>query len=675
LDGLSAVAEDIAGNADKKSVTDKELNAIEGVTGARSGVDYTTALQNGNYADKTNPTDEEIQAVIDETNGVLDLVSIADSGDIKFDELKVAGIDDAESLSVAEIAEINELLDSIEPKPSTPNELKTLVDRAKELVVKVASIVTTAKGDDPITNEQLIATGVTSKELTADELKVLKEFVSKANPAPTTTNELKELLDKAKEEAKKIKDLLEKGEGEGNVTEGDLIGVEGIDGPITSEELLVINELIDNANPKPTTPDELVTLITKGLKKAEDSFNEIVEDIAGNKNEISATAEQLNTIVGVEGAREGEDYTSVLQAGNYADKANPTAEEIQAVIDAHNASLDALKAVATLISGGDTPVAPTQLNTIEGVSGAREGVDYTSALLAGGYKDFANPTAEEIQAVIDSYNTLLDRPSSFFGNVTPETTGSTTEETTQSTTEEGTSLAPTYTLAEDSTILIDVLKDKDLENIDIDTLQITGTQNPGDKLFIENQGEWSINEDGQIVFRPIVGFEGNPTPITYTVNNNIGQSMDSEQLTIVRGTTMQSGEDGNKRLELLEDNQEASSIEIVVPENFEGEATLSEDKQTLRVEGEGVWRIDNGTLLFTPEEGFDGTPSDISYIVLAEESVAPATAVAGVSVSSEDASSDSGKESHGVSIFGGLGIFVMMIMGGLFGLFFGRKEK
>lgn len=68
---LLEVIEDIAGNANGVNVTAEQLNAIEGVSGAIDGVNYTTALQNGTFVDPNNPTEEEIQLIIDQVNATL----------------------------------------------------------------------------------------------------------------------------------------------------------------------------------------------------------------------------------------------------------------------------------------------------------------------------------------------------------------------------------------------------------------------------------------------------------------------------------------------------------------------------------------------------------------------------------------------------------------------------
>jgi len=117
---------------------------------------------------------------------------------------------------------------------------------------------------------------------------------------------------------------------------------------------------------------------------------EVIEDIAGNTDGVPATAEQINAITGVSGAVDGVDYSAALAAAKdatpsgYVDPANPTAAEIQAVIDSVNASNDGLSEVAEDIAGNTngTAVTAEQINAITGVSGAVDGVDYSAALAA-----------------------------------------------------------------------------------------------------------------------------------------------------------------------------------------------------------------------------------------------------------------------------------------------------
>ncbi|WP_034900421.1 Ig-like domain-containing protein [Paraglaciecola psychrophila] len=66
--GLVAAVDDINGNTDRVFATAAQLNAINGVTGAVSGVDYLAALLAGTYVDRAKPTAAEIQTVITAVN-------------------------------------------------------------------------------------------------------------------------------------------------------------------------------------------------------------------------------------------------------------------------------------------------------------------------------------------------------------------------------------------------------------------------------------------------------------------------------------------------------------------------------------------------------------------------------------------------------------------------------
>jgi hypothetical protein len=66
---------------------------------------------------------------------------------------------------------------------------------------------------------------------------------------------------------------------------------------------------------------------------------EVVDDIAGNNNGINVTANQLNSIIGVSGAIDGVNYSIALDNGIFVDENNPTAAEIQFIIDTVNSTL------------------------------------------------------------------------------------------------------------------------------------------------------------------------------------------------------------------------------------------------------------------------------------------------------------------------------------------------
>ena len=136
---------------------------------------------------------------------------------------------------------------------------------------------------------------------------------------------------------------------------------------------------------------------------------EVAEDIDGNSNSVTATALQINSIVGVEGASANfeSSYLSYFQAGSYVDRLNPTPAELQSVLDLANTELT-LAVVAQVIGGSTsvTSITTEQLNSIDSVSGALPANEslYQAAFQLGSYADPANPTAAEVKAIIDKVN-------------------------------------------------------------------------------------------------------------------------------------------------------------------------------------------------------------------------------------------------------------------------------
>lgn len=91
-------------------------------------------------------------------------------------------------------------------------------------------------------------------------------------------------------------------------------------------------------------------------------------------------------------------------------------------------------------------------------------------------------------------------------------------------------------------VTIDVL-DNDIEGdgaIIPSTVQIAGTDGPGESLVVPNEGTWSVNtSNGFITFTPDDGFIGSPTPIQYFVrdDNNYASNLATVTVTYPVGPT------------------------------------------------------------------------------------------------------------------------------------------
>jgi hypothetical protein len=106
------------------------------------------------------------------------------------------------------------------------------------------------------------------------------------------------------------------------------------------------------------------------------AYTEIVEDIAGNANGISATGQQLNSIVGISNAL-NIDYSNALMSGQYVDRNTPTVAELQKVINAFTAAI--LSPIYTILLSTDKTVfVPGTINIAEKFGTAIQGQDYGS---------------------------------------------------------------------------------------------------------------------------------------------------------------------------------------------------------------------------------------------------------------------------------------------------------
>ena len=347
-------------------------------------------------------------------------------------------------------------------------------------------------------------------------------------------------------------------------------------------------------------------------------------------------------------------------------------DEVQSMIDSVNASIEGTNEVTEDILGNENEVAATseQINAIDGVDGAREDVDYTSALQDATYEDPENPTVEEIQAVIDAVNRELDSNAAV-----PDK-------------ESGVSLKTPVT--------VNVLENDNLDRLDKDTIQIEGTKNPGDSLVVEGEGVWSI-EDGKVVFTPEEGFVYDPTPIKYSLATLEGERLATAKVEVNYEGHVRDDVEVTSDLSkpvvidvLKNDNGDldVSSVEIVIPEGFMEEhegavfqkSAIRKSGKKLVVPNEGTWSVDDkdGNITFVKEIGLSKEPTPISYRVFdrAKDAYLEAgtitirkAVVAGVNDTNGCQKSDS------VPVLSKIGMTLTGILGALFGLFLFRKER
>jgi large repetitive protein len=83
-------------------------------------------------------------------------------------------------------------------------------------------------------------------------------------------------------------------------------------------------------------------------------------------------------------------------------------------------------------------------------------------------------------------------------------------------------------------VIIDVLANDTTGDTPVPaTVQIVGTDNPGEELVVPGEGTWTVNPTtGAITFTPEVGFTGDPAPIEYTVQDAEGNTSDPAEVVV-----------------------------------------------------------------------------------------------------------------------------------------------
>ena len=280
-------------------------------------------------------------------------------------------------------------------------------------------------------------------------------------------------------------------------------------------------------------------------------------------------------------------------------------------------------------------------------------------------------------------------------------------------------------VALDESGTVPVLDNDKVDALEIATMQITGTEEIGDPLVVIGEGEWIIDSDYNIVFTPEVGFEYDPTDISYSMENIYGIRQPAVNVNfnyLPRAREDKRFADLSQPVTvdvLANDNGDLneSSIQLVLPEGFTDlhpdsefldsypELSLFEDiiedenatgavgktqKTTqiasgpntiLSVPGQGVWNANtDGTITYRAyKESTDVEPTPISYKVFDKAGNLAATdatikifkpVVGGVSDTYADC-----QTSDSVPVLSKIGMGLTAVLGTLFGLFLFRREK
>ena len=149
----------------------------------------------------------------------------------------------------------------------------------------------------------------------------------------------------------------------------------------------------------------------------------------------------------------------------------------------------------------------------------------------------------------------------------------------------------------------------------------TGTLSVDSKtLTVPGEGTWTISPTGTAVFTPIAGYTGSPTPVTYIGQDAQGNASNEATITLIADPLPVTSFNADtytpsipKTIDVLAND---TTGDLIVPSTVDiiG-ADAGTGGNTKTVPGEGVWTVNpiTGTITFTPEAGFVGSPTPISY--------------------------------------------------------------
>ncbi|MGD9958025.1 Ig-like domain-containing protein [Nocardioides sp.] len=205
-------------------------------------------------------------------------------------------------------------------------------------------------------------------------------------------------------------------------------------------------------------------------------------------------------------------------------------------------------------------------------------------------------------------------------------------------------LPDSATTAQDTTVIVDAL-DNDAAGIDGDGT--TGTLVAASVVFtspdatdgarvlvVDGEGTWAVNPDGTISFDPEPAFTGVATAVGYQVTDSFGNSA-STTITVEVVAITPTAEDDSATtdygtavaIDVLDNDAPGDASAPLDPASVVfTSADATDGGHRLVVVGEGTWTVEgNGTVTFTPVDGFSGETTPATYRV-ADDNGTTATA-------------------------------------------------
>ncbi|MEM7769906.1 MAG: DUF4347 domain-containing protein [Cyanobacteria bacterium P01_A01_bin.37] len=125
-----------------------------------------------------------------------------------------------------------------------------------------------------------------------------------------------------------------------------------------------------------------------------------------------------------------------------------------------------------------------------------------------------------------------------------------------------------------TSVLVDVLdNDNDDGTLDPATVDLDpGTTGVQSTLVVPGEGTWTVNPTtGEVTFAPEAGFTGDPTPISYTVDDNDGLTSTSASITVDYDNDQDTDSDGIPDVADIDDDNDG------ILDTDEGDGTLDTD--------------------------------------------------------------------------------------------------
>ena len=182
-------------------------------------------------------------------------------------------------------------------------------------------------------------------------------------------------------------------------------------------------------------------------------------------------------------------------------------------------------------------------------------------------------------------------------------------------------------------VLTNNATDPDGDNLTVTEFTVSGATYPaGQTATIPNVGTVVVNTDGTYTFTPAPNYSGTVPTITYTVSDGtatVPGTLDISVTSVNSAPVAENdtlsgivqGSQGTIDVTLNDKDNDGTiarnTVDLIAPANSNATDTDNDgDIDTVEVPGEGKWEVDNtGVLKFTPETGFTGSPTAISYTV------------------------------------------------------------